>query len=559
MPAHSNALVAAIFFIAVIVSDALTAVDSTEHADVPASLRGSSLALVCSFAAPVLIRPQQAIYGWAQRPIIAAALFAAALAGAHHGGSQTRAFDAIYTTVVCFSVLWLFSAGGIDEAARATNKGDKMDKAVSTSSAMFAASMLLYGGIRIMRAGLRHATEVRTFRVQPEGLYNASDAVNTLGYAYASDVATISVSFGGAIGVGAAMTIVAHVHELASGTDAVATQLGVAAVFQMVAALAAALTYGDQVNWLPAVFGDSACRGGSDKCAAAATSRRFSSVNTQVPGLWLSAMGLFALSYPVSSRFQNRAHVSSYTWHTTGALFGLAACVSALILTYLYSDFSGRGGHTDYVMLVSIVAIYWSVFWDTFLGTAIYVVAFVVDEIFYVRDYGLDEMLSHLTHVTLVISASLLALHLLLQTIAFVWAPRRLELLIGMTTAAGTSASLGLYCASACLLMANNGSLGDLQDTNDGTRFAISFILQHFVPVLIWAPLFTCRCEIQLLNRAQRLVVWIATVPLVLLVYAGCLAALGVSPPTAALMDATALAGCVVGAGVAPWLAASSV
>ena len=73
---------------------------------------------------------------------------------------------------------------------------------------------------------------MRNFRITPSGAFNASAAIQTLGYAYASDVATIAVTFGGALGIGAAITMVYHVRELASGTGIVALQLGVAATFQ---------------------------------------------------------------------------------------------------------------------------------------------------------------------------------------------------------------------------------------------------------------------------------------------------------------------------------------
>lgn len=560
MAPHSNALVAIFFFISVIVSDALTALDSVNHnTDVPASLRGTNLVLVCCFAAPVLVRPGRGIYGWLQRPLIGAALFAAALTGMHYGGSTTRTFDAIYSTSVCFAITWLYSAGRIDEVTRNNEKGDKIDKAVSISSAMLATALLLYGNIRLMRTGLRHSIEVRNFHVQPSRSHNASSALQTLGYAYASDVATVSVSFGGAVGIGAAIVMVYHARELAFGTPTVALQLGVAAVFQLVAALAATLSYGDQANWLSPLFGHSACVGSSGACDVAATSRRFASANTQSSGLWLSALGLFALAYPTSNRFKTRDEVSNFSWSATGSTFGIVAAISSLALVYLYVDFSGHGGHTDYVLMASLFAVYCSVFVDTFVGTVMYLVAFVIEEVFYVRNYGVAVLFSHATHTTLVFSAALLILHLVLQSIAFCWAPRELQLLIGVVTAAGSSLAVALYCASACLLMVNNGSLGELQDTDDGTRFAVSFIFQHFVPVLIWAPLYTCRCEIQLLNRAQRLIAWVLVVPLDVILYAICLTVLDVNAPTAALVDAGAIAGCVVGAGLVPWLVASSV
>ena len=559
MPAHSNALAAAFFFIAAIVSDALTAIDTTDHADVPASLRGTSLVLVCTFAAPVLMRAEKGIYGWLQRPIVGATLLVAALLGVHHGGVGTRTFDALYVTVVCFLVTYLFSAGGVDEAARASEKGEKIEKAVSTSSAMLSGSLLLYASMRILRAGLRHPAEVVSFRVSPSGNHNASSAVQTLGYAYASDVATVAVTFGGAIGIGAAIVMTYHVRELANGTGTVALQLGVSACYTLLAALAGSLSQGDQVNWLPAIFGDTACTSSTDACEVAATSRRFASVNTQVSGLWLTAIGLFCLAYPVKNRFEDRKQVSNYVWQLAGSLFAVVAAAAALALVYSYSDFSGPGGHTDYILIGSIFAVYWSVFFDTYIGTLIYVVGFIIEEVLYVNEYGIATLFSHLTHVTLVLCAGILILHILLQTVAFVWAPRELQVLIGILTTAGSSLAVALYLASASLLMASNGSISNLQDTADGTRFSISFIYQHFVPLFVWAPLYTCRCELQLLSRTQRLATWLSMLPLVILVYAICLSILGKAPPAAEIVDASAVWGCIVGVGLVPWLAASSV
>jgi hypothetical protein len=559
MPAHSNALVAALFFVAVLVSDALTAIDTMDHADVPASLRGTSLALVSCFAAPLLVRPERGIYGWLQRPIIGTALLAAALAGVHHGGAMTRASDAFYTTLVCLAVTWLFSAGGVDEMTRASSKGDKIDKAVSTSSAMLAASLLLYGSVRIMRAGLSHAGEVRNFRAQSSGLHNASAAIETLGYAYASDTATVAMSFGGAVGIGASIVMVVHVRELAIGTGSVALQLGVAAAFQMLAALATSLTYGDQVDWLPAVFASGACVGPAGGCDAAIASRRFAMVNTQVPGLWLSSLGLFALAYPVDNRFKNRNDAVNYVWDSASSIFGLVVVSGVLLLIYDYSDFSGSGGHTDYVTLIVIFAVYWGVFWDMLIGTLIITAAYAVEEGLLLADYGFETLFSRLSHLSLVVCIGLLALHSLVQGALVFWQPRWLQVGLGMLTVAGMSTAVSLYCASCCMLMSTNGATGLLADVDGGSHFAISFTLQHFVPVLVWAPLYACRCEVQLLSRCQRLAAWLGVVPLVGAIYALALTAMNISPPDTAILEPIAVASCIVGVGVLPWLAASSV
>ncbi len=559
MPAASNALVGSVFFVAVLVSDALTAVETTAHADVPASMRGTGVVLACCFAAPVILRPERGIFGVWQRPLLGALLLAAALLGEHHGGARIRAFDGIYTTIVGLVVTWLFSAGGVDEMSRESEKGNKMNNAVSTSSVMLASALMFYSNARIVRAGLRHASEVQAFRVRPTGEHNASAAVETLGYAYASSTATISVSGGGAAGVAAAISMMRHAHDFSHGTHAVALQLGVAAVLQMLCALAALLSYGEQVDRLPAIFGASGCVSASDACDVATMSRRFASANTQAPGLWLSALGLFALAYPVKTRFLTQSEARRHVWTVLGSLTGLAAVVVALALIYMSADFAGVGGHTDYVAMVVVFGIFWSFYWDTLVGTVVTVAAYAVEEVLYAADYGSDTLFSHLTHLALVVTIALLALHLALQTVLYWYAPRRLQEFTGAVAVAGTSIALALYTASCCLLLANNGRVGNLIDANDGASFALTFTLQHFLPLFAWAPLYSCRCELQLLSSTQRLVSWLSAAPLVGATYLLTLLGLNASPPTAAVLDGVSLTGCVIGVGVAPWMAASSV
>lgn len=559
MSAPSNALVGSIFFVAALISDALTAVDNVQHADVPASLRATGIVLACVFAAPVVKSVEKGVDGFWQRPLAGALLLTAAVIGQHHGGTRTRAFDAVYTTVVGLSVTWLFSAGGVDEISRESSKGSKMNATVSTSSAMLAAALLFYSNARILRTGLLHGSEVRNFYVAPSGAYEASSAVETMGYAHASATASMSISAGAAAGLAAAIVMMRHATEFSEGTHAVALQLGVAAAVQLLCAFAASLSYGEQVDRLPAIFGDSACRSSSDACTVAAVSRRFAAVNTQAPGLWLSALGMFALAYPVKTRFLTQKEARQSMWSPFGAIAGLIAVCAALALVYVNADFAGVGGHTDYAAMIVIFGIFWAFFWDGIVGTTVIVVAYTVEEVLYAMDFGPRELFSHFTHLSLVLTIALLAVHLLLQVLFLWYSPRHLQELMGVVAVAGSSIACALYCASCCLLLANNGRVGDLIDTNDGAHFALAFALQHFVPLFCWAPLLTCRCELQLLSSTQRLVAWLGAAPLVAVVYAFVVVGLNKTPPTMAVIDATSLTGCVLGVGVVPWLAASSV
>lgn len=554
---NGNTLAASILFIAVIVSDSLTAVETTSHADVPASLRCTSLVLMACFAAPLVRNKDLGYTGWLQRPILAALLVAVASLGEHHGGPMTRAFDAATATVVLLLVTWAFSSGGFDENMKEDNKETKrLQRAMATGPIMLAVSMMLYGNLRILRAGLLHSTEASKFKVYADGIANASSLLTPTGYAYASDMTSIAVSAGAGLGIGASAVVAVHARELAEGTRPVALQMGAVASFQVVAALAASMGVGTQMSNLPAIFGETACRAADGICQAAATSRRFAIVNTPAPSLWMSALGMFAIAYPRSVRFRDESEVTSYESSWWRTVLASTAAISSLLIVFASCTFSGPALTTELTLLASIAAIYVSSFWSTLVGSLIHCVAMVTEEAFYVSHYGAEELFSHLTHLTLVLSTSLLILHSLLDMFSTLTPPTvASRWWKGIIVTAGTSLSSALYCASACLLMVTNGSLGELQDTQDGRWFAKAFVLQHFVPFLVWAPLHSMRCDVNFLTWREQLVVWVLAIPVLLVLYGMCLLALDIPPPTAGLMDIRALAGGAL-AFFLPWAAA---
>jgi hypothetical protein len=509
------------------------------------------------FAAPLVQNKDIGYTGWLQRPVLAALLVAVASVGEHHGGPVMRAFDAAAATIVLLLTTWAFSAGGFDENVKEDNKKAKrLKRAMATGPIMLAVSMMLYGNLRILRVGLLHSFEASSFKVYADGIANASSLLTPTGYAYASDMTSSAVSAGAGLGIGASAVVAVHARELAEGTRPVALQMGAVASFQVVAALSASMGIGTQMNNLPALFGETACRTADDVCQAAATSRRFAIVNTPVPGLWMSALGMFAIAYPRSTRFRDESEVKSYEWSWWRAALTRAATIVSLLVVFVNCTFSGPALTTELTLLTCIAAIFVSSFWSTLLGSLIHCVAMTTEEAFYVSHYGFEELFSHLTHLTLVVSTSLLILHSLVDLMSTLTPPTvAMRWWKGVIVTAGTSLSSALYCASACLLMVTNGSLGELQDTHDGLWFAKAFVLQHFVPFLAWAPLHSMRCDVNFLTWQQQILIWVFALPVHLVLYGMCLLALDIPPPTAGLMDIRALAGGAISFFL-PWLAA---
>ena len=546
----TNALTATFFFIGAIVCDALTATEKS--VDVPASLHGTSLTLVALFASPVLMRDQKfAIGAWLQRPILTALLFAAALAGQHTGGPMTRAFDAVFVTIVASAVAGLFNLGGVDETAKAASDPRKQRKSVAISSSMLAGSLLLYSNLRILRAGMRHSINVREF-----GVPAANSTAFVRGYAHSSDVATVASTFGGALGIGCAIVMVAHVKKLAEGTGAVSLQLGVAGVFQLLAAFVTTMSTGVQVTHLPALFGNESCQSTGDVCKVAALSRRFASTNTPTAGLWLSALGTLALAYPPALRLTTAADAARFQWSVTGLIFSMIAATVAFLAIVANNQFRS---HVDFVLLLSLASLLWSSFVNTWSGSVFYIGAFIWDEILYVNEKGIAKALTHLTHVVLYVNCAFLILHILLVSLNTFWATRLGEKITGSVAVAGTSIATALFLASACVVAGYGGRIDTMDGLIDGPRDAAGFAFQHFIPLVVWAPIFTCRCEVNILSRTARALIWISSVLIVGIVYGVILAVIRSEMPAAAFFDEWAVAGALFGAGLLPWLAASIV
>ena len=434
---HTNVLMASLFFATSLVSDCLTAKDTIDSSDVPSSLRATSLALMCCFAAPVLTRPERGVYGILQRPLIAVALFAASFLGLHRGNNATRTFDALFTAAVCLIITWLFSAGGVDSQAKAnvrkqTSGVAALERAVVISSLMIASTLAFYANVRIMRAGFQHATEVRHFDTfTTGGKFNTSSSIRSLGYAHASADASFATVAGAAAGVAAALLVSAHASQISSAAEAAvpaAMQVRVAATLQTVAALSASLTLAEQIDSLPAVFGDSACK--SDVCAAAAASRRFAIVNTPAHGLWLSAFGFFCLSYKV--RAGASAHTQSeYVPYVPRCAISNIAVGLATVALYIAvlngQDFASVYAGIQLACLAVAAAV------DTWTGAFGYLTVSVTEQILHPCDVA--------SRFTQIVSATLLSLTLITPH----WARRVYNVL----STIGLSLSTAVFCTSA--------------------------------------------------------------------------------------------------------------
>lgn len=136
------------------------------------------------------------------------------------------------------------------------------------------------------------------------------------------------------------------------------------------------------------------------------------------------------------------------------------------------------------------------------------------------------------------------------------------NLTLGTLATVGVSLSFGLYLASSLLLASSNGSLPSENDAllrdGLGSRTTISFSVNHFAPFFVWAPLVSCRCEVQQTPRRARVAAWLLAVPMDALAYAGVLTALQQPAPTVSIVDLPPCA-VVMAAAAASWASAAFV
>lgn len=521
-----SAVIASFFFAATLVSDAMTALDSTAYSShAPASLRGTSLALVAALASPILLRPASGLYGTWQRPVLGSLLLVVALLGLHVGGPEIRTFDAIFVTVVGYLLIFLYSSGA-----------EASDKAIATSSVAISNSLMLYASMRILRAGLAHSSEVAQFHVAPTSLHNASAHIATLGYAVASETATVAVSFGGALGMGAAILIASRYDDF----TALSLQLGVAATFMAVAALAAVLSQHDQLTALTALYGETACKGTAGVCKVAAVSRRFAVANAQAPGLWLMSLGLFLLARHSFAPTTNPAPLN--TWSAASS-FAVVATALALGLVFVYSDFAGDDGATDFVLLSGVAAAYVCTCYDTLGGQLVFALAFLVETVLQLVRSGVDRFQDPI-YAASVIAGDVLLIHTALSAFLLWWPSKTLHAVLDALTVAGTSLAVGVYLAATCARLAYSGAYEDVV-------YISRQVFENWLPVFIWAPIAAQRPR--LLSRTTVTTIWVAILVLVLVVWF----TLG-RASTALAVDASQLVGCGLAVAVS-WLATSAV
>jgi hypothetical protein len=517
---EGNSFTSIALFASSVCIDALTAHDvrgPSGHA--PTSLRVTSVVLAACLASPPLRK-------WMvleQRAVLGAALLAAAIAGEHAGASAQRAADASFVSLVFGALLYTFCVGGTDtdhNGRAVTNRSRdaapwlKRETVISLTLAIW-----FYSSIRVARIGFLHPVSVRDF-VHYALTYDGS--LRTMqGYAYASSTGAAALSFGGAVGASAAIALLLDSELRVQGTASATMVLTVASMAQLTAAFLATLSQSDAVASLPVVWSRGACASGA-LCEPAIAARRLALINQCASALWVNGIGALVLAHAPSLRMRSRTQMLSTPHNFDMFVCGLVGATICTIVLY-GSLFLGPGEAViDTVCVGAVVAVFVTAFVDSLVGVA----AFDFCLLWTLYDgwpaEGLVGVFADLAQCYQLLIVALLTWHVLVRLfVEVLWRSLPRELLdacdrvLGAIATAGTSAAMALYLAASAAAASYEGHFVDdsrlTGAENRFARMAAVGILEHWLPLLVWLPLYGCRCETEQLSQRARALAWYAS------------------------------------------------
>jgi hypothetical protein len=519
VPSESNTLAAAVVFMGSIVVDAVTATEPLFPQNAPTSMRTAAVVLIGILAAPP-------IRSWIlveQRISVCVPLAAVALLGWHEQSIGARNCDALFITVTLGIALVAFEMGGQQGISARSQKALSKDAPPylrREAMVNFATAQLFYSSFRILRMALRHPDAARNFAVVTT-TYNG-DAELSTGYAYASPGTGSSLAFGAAAGIGVAVVLLVNKEVRENGTVGGTVIMTTGAFAQLTGAFIATMASSEQWTTLTGIFSSGACNIES-VCKAAFNARRFASVNNSPAALWLNGFGTLLLAFAPSLRLKSRAEMAQSTRNFEMTVYAVMAIAVCLLTLFVYLSFTGADAVTDYAVVGAVIAVAVTAFLDSVMGGLLFLICVSADMYLLWTTYGAGHLFGYFTHCCNVTMVLLLFAYIALTaTVDFFWRalPQRLvdatDTIAGGLAIAGTSISTLLFLGSCALIASYDGALIDDSQfraaDNRYERTAAAFIMEHWLPVLVWLPLYSCRCEVEYITNVTRAIIWYASI-----------------------------------------------
>lgn len=528
MDLEINCVVSCIVLAAAITADALSALDPNVLNETPTSMRCSAIILAACLASP----PIRQRFVFTQRLVLAVGLAAVALTGDHRGSEWIRIADAVFIFIISSTTLSSYMRGGVESLRSSKRKQRSLSPNAPEftrrdSVCALAISMLFYTSFRVIRQAVSYVNNVETFEVATTSWSGAP--LTSPGYAYVSVASVIALGFGGVVGVGLSATLLASNTLREVGTSSKRELMLIGGFLQFAAAFWASVALSEQQQVLTALFSASACN--SETCPAAGAARRFALMNGGPTTLWINTLATLLLAYGPDS-----AEARPSTLSPVVVIWGLLSAVACAAVVFAYSSFSGPGIYVEISTLVALAGVTIAAFWDAELGSTLFAGAMIYDEAVSIMDSGL-LLLTYLTHCSIFVGVFAIALRTAVVFVSdMAWrfcgpgAADVLEDVVGVLTIAGMSIFTFLYLATCGLLGTYSGILLGPDSYEEGpnayARSLIAACLEHWVPILIFAPLYRSR-QVTNIAFGWKLGVWVGTVVLTLGLWTAALAVAG--------------------------------
>ena len=558
---ESNTVAAACVFVLAIAVDALCALPAVGVADVPTSLRVTSLVLVALVAAP----PVEAALLFEQRFGATLLLGAASWIALHNSELHARISDSIYCLVGGWATIGAYAKGG----PKPREKGYDAKGQRENVSAL-AAAFVGYAGMRLVRHGFFHAAEAISFTME-------HDDIETRGVAYADDLIAAAQVFGGTVCICVLIIVILN-HDVIydHGCSPVSSVLGMLAVMVFTAAFVAQVAFFAHVDHLDVIFGDASCEGGVEICAATMRARRMHAANSSPASLWACAVGLVIFAFPYARRCQTRgeyyygkcdeerAPKDQYELdiqtasNATGWVSLVSVAVGALtVISFTDSDSTLRC--VELLLLYGSIPLAW--FGTSSLATAVHLAGLVIHVIDKTGSvFGFD--LSYLTHWSVLITTLLLLVLTVTMAIAqFLYASTCHRGgwvdLVDITTAlclVGLVSVQLLLTLSSLGITASFGGSTVVLGAQSWPAFGMQWSSQHCLTFFFAAALTGARYEPQhphIGSKALRSA-WFALPTLIVIIWIPIVLTAQHGMPYTKVADLSALAVACIG-GLVPW------
>ena len=521
-----NCIVSCVVFIASILCDASCALDPQPIHYAPLSMRSSAIVLIACMASPP-IRQQ---FVFIQRLVLATGLAAVALVGSHVSTKTVRFADVMYTFFIGVMTLSSYMQGGTESlkpsSKTMTSEAPEFTRRETVCS--LAISALFYSSLRIVRQCIVYASNVDDFSISTSS-WDSNSTLISPGYAYMSVSSLISTGFGGAVGFALSSNLLASNSLREIGTGAKQDIMLISAFFQFAAAFWATVALSEQQEELSVLFSASACE--STACPASGFGRRFALLNASPAALWMNALGTFVLAYTPQKK------ESSALSSPIVVVWGMLSTIACAGVVFAYSSFLGSGIYVEISTLIAIAGVSISAFWNAEFGSIIFAAGIGYDEFVSVQNHSLLTLLTYLTHCSIFVGT----LCLILRTIVVfvvelgwkLFGPNVTDILddvVGVLTVAGMSIFTFLYLATLSLISTYDGGLlgpdSYEEPPNRYARSLVAAVLEHWLPILIFLPLYRTK-QVTNLAFGWKLGVWIGSVVLAISIWVVALSLAG--------------------------------